>query len=121
LADELLRKFQSRLLSDQVGKTDMRGWCDLIDASAVLVSGDSASVHVASDLGVPVVALFGPTVPDFGFAPWRPNSRVLQIENLACRPCSIHGPKECPLGHHKCLKNVGADQVFAVTKRHLSV
>jgi len=119
IAETVKAAVPSLLVKDHVGRTSMREWTDLLDSSAVLVSGDSASVHVASDLGVPVIALFGPTVPDFGFAPWRSHSQVLQDADLNCRPCSIHGPKQCPLGHHKCLKNIGAEQVFSATKPYL--
>jgi heptosyltransferase-2 len=119
IAEQIKAAVPSRLLEDRVGQTTMKEWADLLDSSAVLVSGDSASVHVASDLAVPVVGLFGPTIPEFGFAPWRTNSSVLQTPDLVCRPCSIHGPKSCPLGHHKCLKNIGAEQVLGATKTHL--
>lgn len=119
LAEAVKAAVPSLLVKDFVGRTNMQEWTDLVDSCAVIVSGDSASVHVASDLSVPVIGLFGPTVPEFGFAPWRSHSRVLQNVDLTCRPCSIHGPKQCPLGHHKCLKNIGAEQVFSVTKPYL--
>jgi len=116
LADEIVKANKSLLLKNLVGQTNASQWADEIDACSLLISGDSASVHVASDLGVPVLALFGPTIPDFGFAPWRLGSRVLQVADLACRPCHIHGPKQCPLGHHKCLKDISAQQVFQESK-----
>ncbi|MEO6460673.1 MAG: glycosyltransferase family 9 protein [Bdellovibrionota bacterium] len=119
IAEEIRTAVPSLMIQDHVGKTSMSQWVDLLDSCAVLVSGDSASVHVASDIALPVVALFGPTVPEFGFTPWRSHSKVLQHADLACRPCSIHGPKQCPLGHHQCLKNIGAERVFAVTKPYL--
>lgn len=112
LAAEIVRQNDSLLIDNRVGQTGAQEWVDILDSCSVLVSGDSASVHVASDLGVPVLALFGPTVPDFGFAPWRRGSRVLQLPDLPCRPCHIHGPKVCPLGHHKCLKDLRGKEVF---------
>ncbi len=121
LADALVAQVPSRLIQDHVGRTGMKEWVDLLDSCALLVSGDSASVHVASDLGVPVIALFGPTIPEFGFAPWRSHSKVLQATDLSCRPCDIHGPKSCPLGHHKCLKNIVAEQIIRLAKPHLLV
>jgi heptosyltransferase II len=121
IADQIVAAVPSLLVKNFVGKTGAQEWVDLIDSSALLISGDSASVHVASDLGVPVIALFGPTIPDFGFAPWRSHSKVLQVEHLPCRPCHIHGPKVCPLGHHKCLKSIGSEQVLRHLKPYLSV
>jgi len=119
LSAAITAQVPSLLLKDHVGRSNMHEWVDLLDSCAVLVSGDSASVHVASDLALPVVALFGPTVPDFGFAPWRTHSKLLQNADLHCRPCSIHGPKQCPLGHHKCLKDIGAERVAEATKPYL--
>ncbi|MFT6983336.1 MAG: heptosyltransferase-2, partial [Crocinitomicaceae bacterium] len=40
--------------------------------------------------------------PDFGFGPLSDNSTIKQVENLECRPCGLHGYKECPKGHFKC-------------------
>ncbi len=111
LADEIRAKVPSLLLKDLCGKTTIKEMVDEIATSRLLVSGDSAAVHVASDLGVPVIALFGPTLPDFGFAPWRKNSVALGISNLKCRPCDIHGPKKCPEVHHRCLVDLSGETV----------
>jgi heptosyltransferase-2 len=112
LSQEIEKEFRNPLLLNHCGRTNFQSWVDLVDTATVVVSGDSATVHVASDLGVPVLALFGPTVPDFGFAPWRRPSLVLGVKDLECRPCDIHGPKVCPLGHHKCMKEISPQKVF---------
>jgi heptosyltransferase-2 len=114
LAAQIRAELPSLLVEDHCGRTSIRSWVDLISEARAVVSGDSAAVHVASDLGVPVVALFGPTLPDFGFAPWRRGSLALGVNSLSCRPCDIHGPKECPLGHHRCLKDLGGARVHQV-------
>ena len=106
----LEKNLESRLLKNFTGKTTLVEWVDLIAQAGALVSGDSAAVHVASDLNIPIVALFGPTVPEFGFAPWRKNARVLSLD-MSCRPCDIHGPAICPLKHHRCMKELSADWV----------
>lgn len=121
LAAQIESAVPSLLIRNHVGKTNMKEWVDLLDSCSLLVSGDSASVHVASDLGVPVLGLFGPTVPEFGFAPWRTHSKVLQLGDLPCRPCHIHGPKTCPLGHHKCLKDLEPKHVLRHAKSYLLV
>ncbi|NCN27079.1 glycosyltransferase family 9 protein [bacterium] len=102
----------SPLLEDYSGKTTVSEWVKLIEESDVLLSGDSAAVHVASDLNRPVIALFGPTVPELGFAPWRRSgAHALGLE-MACRPCDIHGPRNCPLGHHNCMKKLSSEIVL---------
>ncbi len=111
LGAEVKKLVPSLLITDRCGQTTLREWIDEIYRLNLLVSNDSAAVHVASDLNIPTLALFGPTLPDFGFAPWRPGSLVLGVEKLPCRPCDIHGPKICPLGHHKCLQEITGELV----------
>lgn len=66
---------------------------------------DSAPLHIASATNAPVTAYFCSTVPDFGFTPLSTVSKIVQVsesESLACRPCGLHGKKECPEGHFDC-------------------
>jgi heptosyltransferase-2 len=74
----------------------------LLRRTCALVSGDTGVMHIASAVGTPVVALFGPTVEAFGFFPYTRLARVLELP-LPCRPCSAQGGPRCPLGHHRCL------------------
>jgi len=84
---------------------------ETIAAARVVLCNDSAPLHIAEAVGTPVVAIFGPTIPDFGFAPRSPESIVFGIDELACRPCNIHGPQRCPLGTHICMEGIDADAV----------
>ncbi len=63
---------------------------------------DSAPLHLASAMNAPVTAFFCSTVPAFGFTPLSDNSRIIEVKNLECRPCGLHGFKECPQNHFKC-------------------
>jgi heptosyltransferase-2 len=83
-----------------------------IGAMDLLISNDSAPVHIAESRGTPVIAIFGPTVPSFGFAPYKPKSAVCEIDGLACRPCAIHGGRRCPNGHFRCMKELLPEIVF---------
>jgi lipopolysaccharide heptosyltransferase II len=94
------------------GRLSLRESAALIHRAAVLVTNDSAPLHLATAVGTPVVALFGPTVPEFGFGPRRRGDLALGLEDLRCRPCSIHGPATCPLGHHRCMKELSVDRVL---------
>ena len=62
-------------------------------------------------MNTPTVAIFGPTVPALGFGPLAERRAVVQQDTLACRPCHAHGPMQCPLGHWKCMGEIGADTV----------
>lgn len=79
-------------------------------ASAALIQNakmnfvnDSAPLHMASATNAPVAAIFCSTISQFGFTPVSDKSFLIESEeNLACRPCGLHGKKACPLGHFKC-------------------
>ena len=79
----------------------------LLAASAVVVSGDTGVMHMATAVRVPLVALFGPTVSQFGFFPYHPAAphAVLEVA-IDCRPCSAQGGDRCPMGHHRCLVDI---------------
>ena len=88
----------------------------LLQRARVVVSGDTGIMHMATGVGTPVVALFGPTVTQFGFFPYVAPSVVLERE-LSCRPCSATGTAACPLGHHRCLADIMPADVAAAVSR----
>lgn len=84
--------------------------------ASVVVSGDTGVMHMATGVGTPVVALFGPTVKQFGFFPYTKRAVVLE-RDMSCRPCSAMGTERCPLGHHRCLEDILPDQVADAVQR----
>ena len=84
------------------------------DIGFLVVTGDSGPMHLAAAVRTPVVALFGPTVEQFGFFPYKARATVLE-RTLACRPCSSKGGPRCPLGHHRCLTDILPEEVMART------
>ena len=74
----------------------------LISKSEHVYVNDSGPLHIASAINAPVTAFFCSTVPEFGFGPLSEKSEIKQVENLECKPCGLHGKKECPLGHFNC-------------------
>lgn len=102
-----------------VGKTDLRLLVAAIDRSAVLVANDSAPVHIAAARQTPVVAIFGPTMPEQGFAPYTERARVVQRQ-LPCRPCGRHGAVRCPLGTHACMREIDVADVQQAVRELLA-
>ncbi len=82
----------------------------------LLVACDSGPVHLASAVGTPALALFGPT----STARWGPvpPGRALALE-LPCAPCSNHGGDYCPEGHHRCLDDLAPQAVLAAAREML--
>jgi heptosyltransferase-2 len=93
------------------GRLTLRQSAEVIRRAAVLVTNDSAPLHFAQAVGTPTVAIFGPTVPAFGFGPRGPRDEVAEVTGLPCRPCSAHGPPSCPLGHHLCMNSLKVEDV----------
>ncbi len=94
-----------------VGKTDLRQTFSIIKNSKLLISNDSAPVHMAVSFNVPVVDIYGPTVKEFGFYPYK-NGVVVEIEGLKCRPCGLHGHKTCPIKTHECMEKITPQMVL---------
>ena len=90
----------------------------LCDRASLFIGGDSGPMHVAATSDVPIVALFGPTLP-VHWAPWRPaHLPFVAIEPgpLECRPCD---QRVCAPGDFRCLRNTGPDQVIEAARRLL--
>ncbi len=104
---------------DATGRLSLLASAELLRRASALVTNDSAPLHLASAVGTPTVALFGPTVPAFGFGPLAPRAAVVGQELLDCRPCSSHGPQRCPLGHWRCMRETSAAYVASIVKGFL--
>jgi heptosyltransferase-2 len=99
------------------GRTTVRQMAAFVGCAELLVSNDSAPVHIAAAFDVPVVALFGPTVPEMGFRPLSGRSVSLGADGLGCRPCSAHGGVKCPEGHFACMLGMDVDSVWRAVLR----
>ncbi len=74
---------------------------------------DSAPMHFCSAMNAPVTVVYCSTIPAFGYGPLSSNKTIVETnEKLACRPCGLHGKKECPLGHFNCAKTIQIEQLF---------
>ncbi len=74
---------------------------------------DSAPMHLASAVNAPVCAVFCSTVPGFGFGPLSERAFVVEAKTkLSCRPCGLHGLKQCPESHFKCARDIEVQQLL---------
>ena len=71
-----------------------------------MVCNDSGLMHTAIALNVPVISIFGSTVKEFGFSPYKGRNVVLENKTLSCRPCSHIGLDKCPKNHMDCLNKI---------------
>lgn len=92
------------------GKLDLIGSAAMLAECRLLVTNDSAPLHMAEAVGTPVVAIFGPTARELGYHPQLPSSVLLDLE-LRCRPCSRNGARPCHLHTKECLVDLDPGHV----------
>ncbi len=99
------------------GKHSLETELQLISGLTVMVSMDSANMHLASLFGVPVVSVWGATHPFAGFMGFgQKEENAVQLD-LYCRPCSVFGSKPCFRGDHACMEELAPGHIVdAVTR-----
>lgn len=110
------------IISKLPGKSivNLAGTLSILESAALMADArmnfvnDSAPLHLASAMNAPVTAVFCSTVPDFGFGPLSDRSVVVETkETLDCRPCGLHGYRQCPKGHFRCATGITTDQLMS--------
>jgi len=99
---------------DLTGKTPISDLPSLLSQCHLFIGNDSGAMHVAAAVGLPVVAVFGPTDP-FGTAPVTPRCTIVQ-EKPYCSPCFL---RRCPTDH-RCMMRVTPDAVEAAARQWIS-
>jgi heptosyltransferase-2 len=108
-------------VADGIGRLALLPTAAVLRRATLLIANDSVHVHLASATHTPTVEIYGPTVPQHGFAARAPHSRLVEPDPLPCRPCSMHGPAICPLGHHKCMRETPISAVLAEVRTVLQI
>lgn len=109
--DETFAALQAKPVAD-TRRLDVAAMTAVLARCALVVTNDSAPVHLAQAVGTPVLALFGPT----SARRWGPlpGGGVALHRALPCMPCSNHGTARCPLGHHACLQDLPVASVIGL-------
>ncbi len=103
LAENIMKKSVNPGIENLCGRLNLLETAALMEKAMMNYTNDSAPAHIASAMDAPVTVIFCSTVPSFGYTPLSDQTRIVETrEKLACRPCGIHGKKECPEGHFKC-------------------
>ena len=90
-----------------------------LDQCDAAIVNDSAAMHIAVARRCPLVAVFGSTVKELGFAPFR-SPFVIAEADVSCRPCSHIGRDTCPEGHFRCMVEISPDSVLELMSRLLN-
>lgn len=92
----------------------------LLSNCDAMISMDSANMHMASLVNLPVVSVWGATHPYCGFMGWRQSEDNSVQLNLTCRPCSVFGNKPCRTGDYFCLNGISPELILSTLQRMLN-
>ena len=112
ICEKIKSKGNSQFILNAAGKLTFLQSAELISRCRLLVTNDSAPMHLAVAMKTTVVAIFGATIPEFGFAPYGDSDIVIETKGLTCKPCSIHGGNKCPVKTFDCMINIKVDDVY---------
>ena len=103
LCDRIIANVPEKQIESLAGQLNLLESAALMKDAEMNYVNDSSPMHLASSQNAPTTAIFCSTVADFGFGPLSEDSVVVEENrNLKCRPCGLHGYKECPKGHFNC-------------------
>jgi ADP-heptose:LPS heptosyltransferase len=120
-AAEILLHLPEQQIIDACGQFSLRGSASIVKQAAVLLTHDTGLMHIASAFQVPIVSVWGNTVPAFGMYPYFPTQAqdfsVHEVLGLPCRPCSKIGFQACPKKHFHCMHLQDATAIAADVNR----
>jgi len=116
LAAEIVSEINRKDVWNACGKYNLKQSASIVAQSFKLITNDTGMMHIASCLIVPVVSIWGSTVPSLGMFPYYPSNSSMfsihEVNGLSCRPCSKIGFQKCPKGHFKCMNDQSLDEIL---------
>lgn len=103
---------QTHSVVNLAGRFNLLQSATLIKGARMTFVNDSAPMHLASAMNAPVTAIYCSTVPSFGFGPLSSVSYIVENTRMDCRPCGVHGYKNCPKGHFNCAQQISLNQIL---------
>ncbi len=96
------------------GEFNLNQSASLVKQATLVISHDTGLMHIAAAYKKNIISVWGNTVPEFGMYPYLAGdkSKIIQVENLKCRPCSKIGYNKCPKKHFKCMNNIDEDEII---------
>ena len=109
IAEEWEKRYPSVI--SVVGKGRMSDELGVMSRMDVMLSMDSANMHLASIVGVKVFSIWGATHPAAGFSAWGQTPDTFIQTDMDCRPCSVYGNKKCSRGDYACLRRIDPNRI----------
>ena len=105
LGEELVKSITGKRVINTCGSLTINQSASLIQQAGWVITSDTGLMHIAAAFHKRIISVWGNTIPEFGMGVYLPqaDSRVIEVKDLSCRPCSKLGYKKCPKGHFKCM------------------
>jgi ADP-heptose:LPS heptosyltransferase len=118
LGMELAKKFPETVFN-VAGTCSLNQSASLVQQSKFIITNDTGLMHIASAFKIPILSIWGNTVPDFGMSPYLPveGSQRFEVANLSCRPCSKIGFQKCPKKHFNCMMQQDIPAIITAAKK----
>lgn len=120
LCEEIEKEIGEKIIS-VAGKFSVLESIELLKKCSALICNDSAPTHMAMIADIPVLTIYCSTTPGFGFYPYNEKSVYISYDELECKPCGIHGKKECPIKTFDCGYKLIPEKVLAKLHEIISV
>jgi ADP-heptose:LPS heptosyltransferase len=110
-AKQLAKEFHH--VKNACGELSLNESAYVIKLAEAVISSDTGLMHIAAAFKKKIFSLWGNTIPEFGMTPYmtHPESKILEVKQLSCRPCSKLGYHKCPKGHFKCMHEIDVNQI----------
>jgi ADP-heptose:LPS heptosyltransferase len=122
LAEALVNAFPEKKIISAAGTFSLLQSADIVRQAKVLLTNDTGLMHIATCFSVPIVSVWGNTVPELGMYPYYPQNKTLysihEVKDLSCRPCSKIGFQACPKGHFNCMQQQDTEKIAADLRKH---
>jgi len=113
LASRIVSAVNSSNVTNYAGRLSIAESIEQLKQASFAVTNDSGLMHICAALGIRTVAIFGPTVREFGFMPRAVNVTIVENAGLYCRPCTAIGRDDCPEKHFRCMREICVEEVIA--------
>ena len=112
--------FPQKKMYNLCGELSLLASASILSQAKTVLTNDTGLMHIAAMFDVPIVSIWGNTVPAFGMYPYRPEKegtvKIHEVVGLNCRPCSKIGYQECPIGHFNCMEKQDVSAIAADIK-----
>lgn len=113
LCDKIVKQSHSNNMMNLAGKLSFLESAALMKDAGMNYVNDSAAQHIAASVNAKITAIFCSTVPKFGFGPLSDDSVIIENKDkLDCKPCGLHGQKNCPESHFECALKIDTKELL---------